>query len=864
MIHDIIRRRMSSLNGKSSRPSRRIRVAIIAIVGLAVIAYIAAPSAILLASIRAARSQGILLAVDGLSIGGYVTADRVTLRLPSQPLPFLDARHVEVGPRWGACLRGNWTIDGAAADSIAVRWDDALAEWLRHRPESRGPSAAWNVGRIRIANWSASVLGWTVSGTADLDGITPGSVDSAIVRFATLMGIEGSCVVESGWARIQARGAGVPVAVRAIPGMDQSADTWTLDARAATTTEAPAAASSSGLRGPAWFEAILDRRLHGRAEILAETGATGFIALDADPESRYIRIDGRVGTVLTIRGTSAFSGDTLRTLVSYKASQPGAAVLEGRLDLDLLPLDGMRVLAGSAFTLEEGSVRGSKLPAGRVEFSGDNARGFHLVSTGSLGQWTADLDPAKFEATWRGTIRARQAGPVRDLEIAGEAELRRRPAGLLWSAKGSLSGIADAGATPVRFRGEGDASGSGDKIGMTLRSASISPAGGSVVWNLALANLKVGGSEASWTASLGAGSAMTLYGRSIPVDLEARGGPSIVELSPLRVGGIAIRARTELSGGRYRETRITIDETPVGALAAFLPPPLKTIFDRSEVAGRWSGEFRHTADRKMDGSLRIEGARFHDPVTAFVVENFSAEIPIRQRFVDADKVQFVTDAERWPADVPVNLRIGTIGKKDVVARDLAGRAVFSDYVFRVRDIAFGLLGGRGRSRFMLDPFRNEKGRFRSALELKIDDLPLSNLYAEFVGKGSIAKTLDGDVSVDLECAWSDTESIEAKGKIFAPRSGRIGYRVIDSLVKMLEPSKRPPGIALMLVGDYRFDTLQIHLARDPEIHDFRTRLLLEGEKEPFLRTFKLELPLLNLLQGLPVDISKEIGFKHEP
>ncbi|MEK8023343.1 MAG: hypothetical protein AAB229_05980, partial [Candidatus Hydrogenedentota bacterium] len=759
-------------------------VSLILLAGLAIVTL---PSTIKLAAGRWAESQGLILVLDGLHVGKQVVAEHISVRLASQPLPFLEARGVVLGPKWSECVRGRWMFGLVEADSVAVLWNEALAEWLDSRPPSKGKAAAWGVASIHVPAWSASVLGWTVTGAMDVMNAAPGGVDSALVRFATLKGIEGICSVEAGSARVSVRGAGIPVAVRAIPGMDQSADTWTIVARASS-TPVPRAAAGTLLRGPAWFEALLDHGFHGRAEILAESGATGFLALDAAPESGHIVIDGRVGTMLTVGGTSAFSGDTLRTRIAYHATRPGDAVLDGRLELDLLPLDGMRILEGSAFTLAQGNVRGARLPAGRIDFSGDNRKGFHLTSDGELGKWEADLNTGKSEMTWRGVLRARRAGSVRDLMVSGRVEARLQPAGITWSAGGTLSGIADAGATPVKFQGEGEGSGIGERIGLRARAISLEPAKGAASWRLNLADLKVEGTASSWKAGLGTSSSLRLHGRSLPLKLEAKGGQESIELNPVSVGGVTVRARAVLAGGRYRETRVTIEETPLMALAAFLPPPQKTILDRSEVAGQVRGEFRHSSDRRIDGSLHLDVKKFHDPVSDFLVENLTAEIPIRQRFVDPGKVQ-VTDADRWP-DVPVNLRIGALGQKDIMARDLSGRAVFADYVFRFRDISFAILGGLARSRFILDPFRDEMGRWRAALELKVDGVPLANLYEAFIGKGSVARTMKGEINFEMETAWTDTKCHEGKGSVAAPQPGRIGHKVISALVQMLDKEKR--------------------------------------------------------------------------
>jgi hypothetical protein len=864
MVHDNIASGMSQTR-KSSRAALLLG-GVLAVAILVILVIAVGPTSLVFWAGRWAESQGLVVVIDGVRVRRTVGVERLSLRLASQPLPFLDARGIALQPQWSEWLHGRWVLDEARADSVIVRWDAALRDWIRSRPASKGKAAVWRIGRVRVPNWSATVLGWTVNGSADLDTLAPGSIDSALARFSSVMGIEGACAIDSGLARLTARGAGIPVAVRAIPGMDQSADTWTIDLRASIKPVSRPAGESRGVddspKGPGWFETLIDHRFRGHAEILAETGATGFLALDASPESGGILIDGRVGTMLSVRGTSAFSGDTLRTRVEYRASRPGEAVFEGELDLSLLPLDGMRVLEGSAFTLEQGNVRGARLPAGRVDFSGDHQKGYHLTSNGSLGSWSAELNPGKSEFSWHGELRSRRAGPVRDLVITGGAAVRMQAAGITWSARGAVGGIAEASATLIAFRAEGEGSGVGDRFGVMMRGVSLEPARGAA-WRVNFADLKVAGTQAAWTASLGPASALRLHGRALPIRLEVRGGPTSIELAPLSVGGVTVRARALVSGSRYRETRIMIEETPLAALAAFLPPPQKSILDRSEMRGGLRGEFRHTSDRRLDGSLHLDVKRFHDPVSNFLVENLAAEIPIRQRFVDPEKVRFITDAERWP-DVPVNLRVGTLGQGNILARDLSGRAVFADYVFRFRDITFGILGGRGRSRFMLDPFRNAQGRWRALLELKVDGAPLSNLYEEFVGRGTVARTLKGDISLDLETGWSDTECIESTGKVFAPRPGRIGHRVIAALVQMLEPAKRPPALALAVIGNYEFDELAIDLVRDADISDFRTRLLVAGEKEPFLRELKLVLPLLSLIEGLPVDVASDIGLRREP
>ncbi len=854
---------MITVAEKSPRRWRFLFLLFALLAVIVVVAAYSAPGLLEAGAGRWAASQGLSLQVDGLFLGRALGATRVSVRLPDQSAPFFEARGIRVEPLWADMVRGRWRVGLVAADSLVVRWDEHVAAWVRSRPASSGQSP-WRLEKLTVSDWTVSAFGQTAVGTAEIEGLAPAAVEAVSVTATLGTGVVGTLATESGHVILRANGTELPAMLRTVPGIEAAKSGWILDAGARLAPR-PAlgyvpAPQGSPQPPPAWFETLLRHEIWAKAAIRAESGVPGYVAVRAFPESGSITLAAAVGSTLVVEASSAFTGDTLRTVLSYRARPRGEAALTGSLNLIVLPRESFRVLPGSSWTLSRSSVSGNALPEGTIGFSGDQARGYHLLSEGALGSWSLHLDPQKSMASWNGVMNWRQAGPVRKFQLAGAATVQVTAGSLDWSAKGTVSGQADAGATPVRLEARGEAGGTNARMQVTLPFLRIEDARNPEAMALTLTNVKVTGSSADWRTEPGLAGRVVLHGRSFPIELLARGGAEHAELVSLNIGGIAIRARAAYPGGRYRETVVTIEETPLAALVPFLPPAQRVLAARSTIAGSFLAAFTHTADRRLDGSLRLRVAKFHDPVSRFVVEGLDAEIPIRQRFVDPGQVQFVTQAERWP-EVPVNVRIAVLGRETIEVRDVTGRAVFADYVFRFRDMTCGILGGTARSRFILDPFRNREGRWRAALELKVEGVPLRNLYEAFVGKGPASRGLEGAIGLELETAWSDTECLEGRGFVQAAGPGKVGRRVLAALVQMMEKEKRPPAVTLMLIGDYKFDAFRIDLARDASIGDFRTNLLLTAQDEPFLGEVKLEMPLLKLLQGLPVEVEHDIGLR---
>lgn len=866
------------MNSTPPRPPRRRRLLIVATV--AAVLVLAATAwglpALVAGAVRAlAEQNGLSLELEGLALGTTIEAERLSVFLPGDPDPILEARSLNVTPQWMACLRGRWFLAEVFIDSVHVRVDERLVEWIQSRPKVQAErSPDWRIDAITIPRWSAAFYGVTASGEVRIAGVTGERVESGAITASTTDGVSAVALAADGRVTLEAKGERVPAVLASLPGLEQAETaSWTLlvsalqapearpvtraDTRNLSDTTPDDARTDTRSLAPDWFQAILDRRVTVRGGIHGDRRELATLLLQAEPESRGLRFRAEAENRLVVSGGSSLTGDALSTTLDYTARPAKDATLSGRLHLDLVVQDRLRVRQGSSWTITRGAIAGMGLPEGMVTFSGDRDSGYRIVSAGSLGNWRALLVPDERKVEWSGELRIDRLGPVSGLRLRGEAEGALDRGTARWSVTADAEGHVVLGARTFTAGLSGAASGRGGAWRATLRRIALEERGGGMA--LHLANLVASGSPGDWALANEAAGTLFVSGRRHELRVSARGGPGIVEVTGARIGGIAFSARAEFPGGRYAGTSFTIPTTPLAAVGALAPPAHGAILERSRLEGSIAASFRHGADRRVHGVLDLRVDRFTDPVSGFLVEGFRAEIPIRQRFVSPGELRPITAEERWP-DVPVNVFAGRIARGGIEVSGLQGRAVFSDYVFRMRDLTFGILGGRARSRFLFDPFRSPEGRWRAALELTIDRLPLRNLYEGFVGRGSVARGITGEITVDLETAWSDTECLEGRGVIASTGGGKVGRRVIQALVGMMPREKRPPALALALLGDYDYDSFAVRLERTASIDDFLTRVQLLAERETLLGELDLEVPLLRLLQGLPVEVERDIGM----
>lgn len=841
------------------KPTARIRLVLAVLVFLSLLTMVAVlPSFASELVVRLARGQGLDAALEGLTLGREIAIGRLAIGLPGGNEPFLVIERLRFRPTWATVLGTHPIVDEVEARAVSYRHDPALAEWVARRPT--GDSAGWK-GRIRrldIEAWTAVAFAWSASGRIEAEGLGASGVDSATVTIATGDGIRAAITIDPESICVEAGGAVVPAMLRSVPGLERADSGWTLRAVASNLGVRDDSSSLPSAR-PRWFQELLDRGLRIEATVDGESAPLARIAVIADRKSGTIGVASGAADALGIHGAFSLQGETLVASVACSVRHAGAS-LAGRLELLSVPTRGFRILPGSRWEMEGGRLGGRAFPGGTIAFSGDYDSGFLLRSAGALGEWTASLDPAGGAARWSGTMVLRGLAPLDVLRWTGGAEGRVEGSVLQWNAKGRLEGTGRAGATPFQASLTLDAEGSNDRVRLSLDQFAVKdmvrPEALGLRWERAV----VIGTPRSWRTEARVSGTVLLHGREVPLSFEIQGDDRGVALQPLAVGGLQFRVKAEFLRGRYGGSNFFLEQAPLSSLVALVPGPQRVLLGRSTLDGTLRADFRHTADRKLTGTLHLRVARFSDPVAGFEIEGLEAEIPIRQRFVNPSEVRFVTQAERWP-DVPVNLTIRRLAREGVEVKALSGRAVFADYVFRFRDIGFDILGGRGRARFILDPFRSEQGRWRSALELTVERLPLRNIYEAFVGKGTIARGIEGSLGLEIETAWSDTECLAGRGRIASLGGGKVGRRVIQALVQMMPREKRPPAIALAFLGDYDFDSFTLALQRDAEIGDFRTSLSLLAEKETLLGELELEVPLLRLLQGLPAEVEHDIGLR---
>ncbi|MBL4889267.1 MAG: YdbH domain-containing protein [Candidatus Lindowbacteria bacterium] len=316
---------------------------------------------------------------------------------------------------------------------------------------------------------------------------------------------------------------------------------------------------------------------------------------------------------------------------------------------------------------------------------------------------------------------------------------------------------------------------------------------------------------------------------------------------------VPMQISVDIHGGKIQYANLEFDAVPLRALSGFLSGGISTIINRSVLVGDVSGNFHYKVAEHVEGNILLKVHRFKDPVSQFEVQNLRVALPFRQRLVDPQTVMF-DESTRWP-EVPINLSARRLGLADIRAHNLTARSVFSDYVLRVRDMSFNILGAQAQSRFILDPFRSPEKLIRSALELKVKNLDLLRLFNTYVGTGVPAGQLKGKLGFTIEAAWSDTNCIEAKGRLASQGPGMIPKEVFRVLSANKSADKRLPDAALALIGDLHYDELEITLERSPQHEDFLATIRLYAPREPFLPDKGITIEnvrLLNLIEGMKV------------
>ena len=510
-----------------------------------------------------------------------------------------------------------------------------------------------------------------------------------------------------------------------------------------------------------------------------------------------------------------------------------------------------------------------------VAVRGNYEDGYSLTASGQGGKGESTFVPSTKGIEFEGKGKLPNIARFSDVTIEGKLSAERGKS-QRWRGtwNGNVSGRYRLSGTPSYFSFQSEASYQDGEATVGISSFEIGGLHNGIPWSAKVPAVNATYSNSEFSISLDSPAQICYAGRPFSIqgrfEMDSAGQG---RTSDFQVARIPLDVSVSMTSGKFDRSEVIMESVALTKLIPLFPKDVSALLSRATLRGSISGKFVYSSDNQLDGEIQLRVNRFHDRKSGFEIHNLRADIPIRQKFVDRSNVFLISSEEKWPSSLPFNVRVGKVARYNVEATDIKARSIFSHYVLRVYNVGFRFLKADGQCTVVMDPFREKDGRLRTAVYLDVERLGLRNLYEAFIGKAPDANSLKGQFDVHFASEWSDTESLRAEGSIVSTSEGLLGTRVIKALVDMIPAADRPPDVALFILGDYKFSSMNLNLIRDPSIHDFMTslQLIAPGDPPPIRRTgntypkaepllidFDVEVPLATLLLGLPVEVKSEI------
>lgn len=556
-------------------------------------------------------------------------------------------------------------------------------------------------------------------------------------------------------------------------------------------------------------------------------------------------------------GTVNLTADTYLEAQGHLSFAEGSVSFDsGRFFLRIDPQNQFRILPESYGEIEALSYNGNNLGDAAAQLSGTYDTGYTLNATGVFKGWRLDWNPAAEEATISGGGRLPSGFGYEKLNGEGKGKVvwhERSPTKVSWN--GRLNGNYRAGNISARFQIYADVRVEGNQPTGSISRLSAQGHQKATPWSMDFRDITISRDSELTAISLGSDGLLTYADMQHTISGDILAAESRIRSRKMRISEIPINFDIHIRQRALEFADVVVEQSHLSHFGSFLPSPFTDIWNDCEIDGSLGGSFRYTADNVLAGHVELHLDKLLHNEHGFEIKGLHAQIPIEQKFVDPGTVKF-DHTTRWP-DIADNFQIERISRHGISATDITGVLVFSDYVLRGGDMRFRLIDAPAKARVVIDPFRSADNRLRTMLEIQASDLSLRSLYEAFIGTGRASESLRGSVDLFLETAWSDTECLESRG-VIAGKQGQIGAPVIKALVKDLPKAKRPPDLALFLVGTYKYETLQITLNRVAELNDFLTTFRLESPREMFLNRLDVEAPLLKVIEKMPYEVKSDI------
>lgn len=791
------------------------------------------------------KATGKVCEIDGLHLGRTVKAKIITLADIDSSKPLVVVNELTISPDWKAILSGSVRISSISAAEIRVTGDPRppkVAPGTSPPPAAR--RANWLVDELRLPSIVVAMNGIEFSATVEARSVTPDGLseldaDGISTTPPLRVNIRATGLVNAhpltrGEWRIEGGGA-VPFDFLASRGLDTTVLSRLPGGQESRRGEAAGDGASRAYdwkllveKGETALALGGEIRSAGSAELLASVSAslgldtTFSIAEGSSLVVRDIRIAGAAPADVTVTA----DGDLAE---GYSLLVKSAEML---LDLHLDPRDRL-----ASFEARGAVPSIGKLERGRVDLHGE------LVD--SDGEWQARLDGRA-----AGSVAA-GAGDV-NFAVDGRATARRdviresEPENeVAW-----LRSLIAAGREIFDLRSW--------SLEGVFSEASVSGIGRKGKWSVDAGGFVIGAEKGEFFMRRSEAAVVAFGGRTYEIMGSYRESGGHGEAYDVSIAGIPLTVSLDREGRQLKRADLSVGPAKMSEMAGLLPAELAEVLRQSEVDGELSGRLAYDAVRKeLDGEVVLDLKRFRYPANGVLVDNLEVRIPVKQRLVDPMSIKF-DDSTRYP-EIPANISIERLGRHNVVATGITGKAYFSDFVLRVWDISFDLLGSKTTSIFILDPFRRPDGKWRSIIEIDIDGLSLRDVYKGFVGAGKPAESIKGGVSAFVQAEWLNADPDTFYLWFEGDGPGVLGGHVIKALNELQAPSSRLPTIGLLFIGDYKYESLLLQAFLPPSKSDIVARFEIKSPDEPLLKRVKIDAPLYTILKGLPFEVAAGIN-----